>query len=160
LHAPKYLSRCLKRACRRARVVSLRKNMNGSVSREIYEIHARENSVRNLFAFRSYGDVKISMPSWRVTKPLTRVQSSVERYLPSILKPILFSIDNRPLEQVIKRHYVSFHIYTDETQLYFLREPFKIRSTLICSTKSSDCTRPARYSTHPALGEHYGLGKV
>ena len=41
----------------------------------------------------------------------------------SVLGPILCCIYTQPLEQIIRRHNLSFHFYADETQLYLSFDP-------------------------------------
>jgi len=46
----------------------------------------------------------------------------------SVLGPLLFCFYTRPLEQVIKRHTVSYHFYADDTQMYLSFDPSESQS--------------------------------
>ena len=57
----------------------------------------------------------------------------------SVLGPILFTIYTVPIGDMCRRHQVEFHLYVDDTQIYFSFRPSKPNLKHDCTTRIENC---------------------
>ncbi len=59
----------------------------------------------------------------------------------SVLGPILFSIYNFSIGEIIKKHNISYHVYTDDGQMYLAFTPKNKLSQTEARTKMMECAK-------------------
>lgn len=59
----------------------------------------------------------------------------------SVLSPMLFSIYNSTLEDIIKTHNISYHFYADDCQFYLVFSPIDELSQEEGKTKMVNCVK-------------------
>jgi hypothetical protein len=62
----------------------------------------------------------------------------------SVLGPLLFSIYNSPLGEIIKKHEISYHFYADDGQLYLAFSPKDELPQQEARKKMMDCTKDVK----------------
>ena len=62
----------------------------------------------------------------------------------SVLGPVLFTIYTTPLDRIIKRHGLTYHLYADDTQLYLAFKPSDVTSKCYAISRIEACVADIR----------------
>ena len=62
----------------------------------------------------------------------------------SVLGPVLFTIYTTPLGRIIQRHGLTYHLYTDDTQLYMAFKPSDVTSKWDAISRIEACVADIR----------------